>query len=1072
MAANYYVATDGNDSHAGGITTPWLTPLQAWTVADVGDTVFFRTGTYTLTSVVWTKTIGHNGTAAHPIVFCNYPGEAPLFSSDLAVDGILIIERNYNTIHGIHFGGTGATEWIHFGYDLEPTNLVIDSCIVNMNAGGDNAAFISVHGDSCTVKNTSITGPGLISNGIHANTSCIIILRAQGLKAYHNVLHHAPMGIYFKHANNGNISNTGIDIAYNYIYDNDRWSIFTNSNHAHFHDNLIGAGSTDFGVNEANGVPGGDYNFFNHNTIFTGSFGLVYDTDVGDSLPGAIGDTLKNNLFVNIVGIHAGSNAVAAYQVSDYNLVLTGGNAFREHNNYYTLSQWVTYAQMDNHSVAGAPIFTGGITPATIAGFALASNSPGYHAGNDGKSMGANVDSVGIKSGTPQTYDSAYTVQVSADTFKTITITTTTADTFYTVASPLSYATKYQARVRSINPDTVGVWSDTANFTTETTPTGFYDTLWSIAGTGGTISPASKHDTCTAIFRDTATAATHYAFTSWAARHNMLTIPAPTNRFFAGTFTDQSASKSDTIYATFSCIAPTRTWAQTSHICSLGVPAIPWTPTLTEADSTHGRLPAGLAKNKTTGQITGTPTGSVGIAKTAYPDTVWGCSAAYGADTITVVDTAHWCVLTATASTGGTVTTPASGKDSALCNSGHTIVAAYTQGYRFDRWTRSSTAVTIADSTAASTTATGTGAVTANFKPLTFTLTMVNATPAGTISPTAGAHTLDSGATQAISFTPPAGYGKANPTWTFSTGVIPNADSTTVYLKQNGTATAADTATYVYSNITVSAVGGGTTTPSGAQSVHCLSNLNIAATDAAGHHFTAWTSSANIAVGNPAIKITTATTTDSAAGWVKANFDTSRYALTLTAGTGTTLTPASQTVDSAAVIQLHATCPHWYTWVNFTGTGGYHFSNANDSNTTVWCSANASVTSNATIKTATAPILVYPANGDTTINKGVTARWRLVISDSAYVVDCDTTALFNSPLFVRDTTKDTIRTFALTRDNTVYYWRVKGFNNGGVSVYSTAWTFKTAATGNGNKLAGPTTYGLKNSIWSLISKKK
>jgi hypothetical protein len=80
----------------------------------------------------------------------------------------------------------------------------------------------------------------------------------------------------------------------------------------------------------------------------------------------------------------------------------------------------------------------------------------------------------------------------------------------------------------------------------------------------------------------------------------------------------------------------------------------------------------------------------------------------------------------------------------------------------------------------------------ADFQIVQYTLTMVNTSPAGTISPTAGAHLLDSGATQAISFTPAPGYLKS--IWTrSSSNVVFNGDSTTVYLKGDGTVTASQT---------------------------------------------------------------------------------------------------------------------------------------------------------------------------------------------------------------------------------------------------------------------------------------
>jgi hypothetical protein len=209
---------------------------------------------------------------------------------------------------------------------------------------------------------------------------------------------------------------------------------------------------------------------------------------------------------------------------------------------------------------------------------------------------------------------------------------------------------------------------------------GFYDTLWAIAGTGGTVSPASKVDTCTATFRDTATAAAHYAFSTWTSRNGRLTIPAPTNRFFAGTFTDQSVSKSDTIDAAFSCVAPTLAHVPAAHICTTGVAVIPWTPTIAETDSIKGRLPAGLSRHKTTGQVTGTPT--TAAVKAGYQDTAWGCSAVYGADTITVVHITPTYTLTVATTGSGS----SSGGGTYDSNSTPAIDNTASAGWGFHDW--------------------------------------------------------------------------------------------------------------------------------------------------------------------------------------------------------------------------------------------------------------------------------------------------------------------------------------------------------------------------------------------------
>ena len=82
---NYYVAPTpiGDDSNDGSFDSPWTTPEKAWHNAQAGDVVYFRGGTYTITTAVNTKYHGYDGTAENPIVFRNYPDETVTFSSSL-----------------------------------------------------------------------------------------------------------------------------------------------------------------------------------------------------------------------------------------------------------------------------------------------------------------------------------------------------------------------------------------------------------------------------------------------------------------------------------------------------------------------------------------------------------------------------------------------------------------------------------------------------------------------------------------------------------------------------------------------------------------------------------------------------------------------------------------------------------------------------------------------------------------------------------------------------------------------------------------------------------------------------
>lgn len=75
-AANYYVATTGNDTNAGTEAAPFKTIQKAANIVNAGDTVYIRGGTYNGLVLV-TK----SGTAGNPITFTNYAGETPVLDA-------------------------------------------------------------------------------------------------------------------------------------------------------------------------------------------------------------------------------------------------------------------------------------------------------------------------------------------------------------------------------------------------------------------------------------------------------------------------------------------------------------------------------------------------------------------------------------------------------------------------------------------------------------------------------------------------------------------------------------------------------------------------------------------------------------------------------------------------------------------------------------------------------------------------------------------------------------------------------------------------------------------------------
>ena len=389
LAKNLYVSTTGDDSisyAANDINNPWATANKAWIEAKAGDTVYFRAGTHIITAPINTKYLGNDGTSANPIIFRNYSGETVEIKSDLDVQ-VITIEKDYNYVQGISFEGKGT--FFAIGTDTTASNFKISDCSYKMTVGGDGVGFVGLgpRSISAVVKNCTIVGPGLMSSGVHGNTACIIACRASKIKILNCEMSNAPIGLYFKHANDP-LADTEIEIAYNYIHDTDRYSMELNCNNANIHDNLIGRNNAGFRVNEANGVPGGDYNVINHNTFYNCVLTLSCDTQAGDPLPGAIQNTVTNNLFTSRCRFHFYSS-VPHNTILDYNLYATD-KSVAENRIDYNLEEWKAHYGQDTNSIENSPVFVKD-DPSDICDFRLASSSPGYKAGSDGKDLGADI---------------------------------------------------------------------------------------------------------------------------------------------------------------------------------------------------------------------------------------------------------------------------------------------------------------------------------------------------------------------------------------------------------------------------------------------------------------------------------------------------------------------------------------------------------------------------------------------------------------------------------------------------------------------------------------------------------
>lgn len=151
----YYVAPSGNDSAAGTQSAPWASVAHAQAVAQAGDTIYFRGGTYNYTRAnsgcrsqtdrVDAITLNKSGSAGNLIHYWAYPGERPVFDFSRIKDNC--------RVKG--FDGTG--NWIHLkGLEVQgvPQNNNLNHESWGIWISGSNNVFelINAHNNM---------GPGL-----------------------------------------------------------------------------------------------------------------------------------------------------------------------------------------------------------------------------------------------------------------------------------------------------------------------------------------------------------------------------------------------------------------------------------------------------------------------------------------------------------------------------------------------------------------------------------------------------------------------------------------------------------------------------------------------------------------------------------------------------------------------------------------------------------------------------------------------------------------------------------------------------------------------------------------------
>jgi hypothetical protein len=142
LAAEYYVSPTGSDSNPGTQASPWGTVQKAASTAAAGDTVYFRAGTYSITTPSGSNGIefSKSGTSdTNRIKYWAYPGEVPVID----FTNMKVSSSGYTM--GMHVTGS----YLHFkGLEEKGVPMINDSnngIAVDDPASNDIFELLNLH---------------------------------------------------------------------------------------------------------------------------------------------------------------------------------------------------------------------------------------------------------------------------------------------------------------------------------------------------------------------------------------------------------------------------------------------------------------------------------------------------------------------------------------------------------------------------------------------------------------------------------------------------------------------------------------------------------------------------------------------------------------------------------------------------------------------------------------------------------------------------------------------------------------------------------------------------------------
>jgi hypothetical protein len=151
-ATTYYVAPSGSDSAAGTQAAPWASVAHAQAIAQAGDTVYLRGGTYpysrankscsSQTDRVDAITLNKSGSSGNPIRYWAYPGETPVFDFSRVGDNCRIkgfdVTGSFLHLKGLEVKGVPQNNNLNhesWGIWISGSNNTFESLNLHNNMG-------------------------------------------------------------------------------------------------------------------------------------------------------------------------------------------------------------------------------------------------------------------------------------------------------------------------------------------------------------------------------------------------------------------------------------------------------------------------------------------------------------------------------------------------------------------------------------------------------------------------------------------------------------------------------------------------------------------------------------------------------------------------------------------------------------------------------------------------------------------------------------------------------------------------------------------------------------------------